>query len=154
MFCTKCGAKNPDNSSFCSVCGNQLSSTITTTEEQKKENSQVPQQINLIVPQQPAPASTSTSVPGMGLGIAGMVLGICSILFFCLTWIDVIIGIVGLVLSAVSYSMAKKAGKKNGMAVAGIACSLIGITIALLYFILIVFEIVNTTTSVSSGSRF
>ena len=24
MYCTRCGAQNPDNSSFCSKCGNQL----------------------------------------------------------------------------------------------------------------------------------
>lgn len=37
MYCPKCGAENPDDAKFCSECGSQLKSGITTAPEPEKE---------------------------------------------------------------------------------------------------------------------
>lgn len=77
---------------------------------------------------------TSTkSTAGKGLGIAGLVLGIlAAVLSFvpCLGMYAFIPGIIGLVLSIVSFVQANKAGAAKGMAIAGIVCSLVGCAIA------------------------
>jgi hypothetical protein len=75
----------------------------------------------------PAPAPTQTTapatVPGKGLGIAGLILAI-------------LVPLVGLILSIIAKSQSKKAGYKNGPATAGIWISIIlmvlGIAIAII----------------------
>ncbi|MBQ8513893.1 MAG: DUF4190 domain-containing protein [Ruminococcus sp.] len=68
------------------------------------------------------------------LALVGMIIGIVSILLFCLNWIDIPIAITGLVLSIIGL----KSVNKKGMAVAGIICSVLGLlaSIALLAGIL------------------
>lgn len=61
---------------------------------------------------------------GQALAIAGMVLGIISLVCCCTGYIALVIGIVGFVLSLISL-IQKKPGK--GMAIAGIICSAIAI---------------------------
>jgi hypothetical protein len=78
---------------------------------------------------------TTSSNPkaGKGLGIAGMVLGIVAVIFSfvpCLGVYALIPGLIGLVLSIVSFVQANKAGAAKGMAIAGIVCSLVGCAIA------------------------
>ena len=76
---------------------------------------------------------TSNSKAGKGLGIAGLVLGIlAAVIAFipCLGTFAIIPGIIGLVLSVVSFVQANKAGAAKGMAIAGIVCSIVGCSIA------------------------
>lgn len=63
---------------------------------------------------------------GNGMAIAGMVLGIISLVCCCSTYISMIAGVAGLVLSIIVL-VQKKPGK--GMAIAGVICS--GIAVAL-----------------------
>ena len=67
---------------------------------------------------------------GQGMAIASMVLGIVSIVLCCIWYISLICAIAGMVLGIMNN---RKCGR-NGMATAGIVCSIIGIvlTIALL----------------------
>lgn len=77
--------------------------------------------------------------PGKGKGIASMILGIASIITVCSVYgiISFICGIIGLVLSKLSE---KASGlQRNGFATAGLICSIIGIAISLLWFILFAF---------------
>ena len=73
-----------------------------------------------------------TSVPGKGLGIASMVLGIVSLALFCFWYIAMPCAIVGVILGFIGKSSAAKAGAKNGMATAGIVCSFIALGVAIL----------------------
>ncbi len=70
-----------------------------------------------------------------GCAIAGMVLGIISIVLCCLNWITMIIGGVGLVLSILGL----KSYKFKGAAIAGMVCSicgtLLGMVEMLYYFV-------------------
>lgn len=61
-----------------------------------------------------------------GFAIAGMVLGIISLVCCCSGYIALVLGIVGLILSIVSL-VQKRPGK--GMAIAGIICSAIAIVL-------------------------
>lgn len=76
------------------------------------------------------------SVPGKGLGITGMVLGIISLVLFCILYISIPCSIVGAILSGVALKKAKDAGMKNGMAVAGLVCSLIALGICVISWVL------------------
>lgn len=71
---------------------------------------------------------------GKGFSIASMVLGICSLVFTCLSWLDLLVSIPGLVLGAIALYK-KKPGK--GMAIAGLVCSIVStVMILILYFAL------------------
>ncbi len=130
MFCSKCGVQNEDGLNFCANCGAPLNAA--PAEPVAPAAPVMPQQP---VYQQPAyqPAPVKASVPGKGLGIAGMVLGIVGLVLICFGWVSIISSIVGISLSGVGMSKAKKAGVKNGMATAGLVCSCISLG---LYFIL------------------
>lgn len=67
---------------------------------------------------------------GKGLSVAGMVLGIVSIV--CCGLIGIICGIVGLVLSIVAL---KNNRPGRGMAIAGLVCSAVGVVAGIIYLI-------------------
>ena len=58
-----------------------------------------------------------------------MVLGLISLVFVCFSYVGVPLGIIAIVLGGVGIFKAKKAGMKNGMAVAGLVCSIISVAI-------------------------
>lgn len=67
-----------------------------------------------------------------GMQIASLVLGILAILLGCCTgWVGVLFGIIGLILAIVG----NKQGK-HGIGTAGFVCSIIGIVLGLIIFIL------------------
>lgn len=70
---------------------------------------------------------------GRGLAIASMVLGIVSCVF-CWVWYIVIpAGVVGLILGIVF----KKKGGQSGMATAGVICSIVGLALVVLLYVLV-----------------
>ena len=156
MFCPNCGTQNADNVAFCAGCGTKLGADQPV----QQPVSEVPVYEAPAQPQQPAyqqpvyqtpaqpqqpvyqqpyqPAYQQPSVvPGKGMGIAGMVLGIIALVFGCCTeFISIPCAVIGLILSAVAMSKAKKAGMKNGCAVAGIVCCSISLALAIIGYIL------------------
>ena len=112
MFCEKCGTQLPDGSTFCTACGAQLNAPAA------------PQ----AAPAQPVSAAPAAKAPnpGIGLAIAGMVLGIISFLCF-----PMITGVLAIIFGAV----AKSKGCTSGMATAGIVCGVIGVALWLLMLI-------------------
>lgn len=61
-----------------------------------------------------------------------MVLGIVSLALFCVWYIAIPCAIVAVILGAIGLNQSKSAGLKNGMAVAGIVCSVIAIAIVII----------------------
>ena len=114
MFCQNCGRQNPDGTAFCSNCGSALNGAPVAP-------------VAPVTPVVPAPAA----VPGKGLGIASMVVGIGSLVRFCTGWFAIICAIVGTALGGVALKKAKDAGVKNGMATAGLACSVVALGLAI-----------------------
>ena len=121
MVCRNCGAQLPENATFCQNCG-------TATQPAQPQYQPVQPQYQ---PVQPIPVAPVT-VPGKGQGVASMVLGIISLVLFCIWYIALPCAIISLILGAVGSSNAKKAGMKNGMATAGIVMSCIALGLALL----------------------
>ena len=66
-----------------------------------------------------------------GLSIASMVLGIIALVLFCIPFVCFPCGIISVILGGVSLA-GKKAGK--GMAVAGLVCSLVAISIYIILY--------------------
>lgn len=81
--------------------------------------------------QQPYTAyQQAAPIPGKGLGIAGMILGIVSLVCCCVWYISGLCALIGLILSIVSIVQGRKVGKTNGFALAGIICCAIGLLFA------------------------
>lgn len=87
-----------------------------------------------------------------GLAVAGMVLGITSLVFLGLVPVSLICSIVGLIIS----NKARRSSARKGMATAGFVCSIIGLVIVI-GFILFGFGMAalieyQTSQSISDGS--
>ena len=91
-------------------------------------------------PQAPAPAPAGPPVnPGKGLSIAGMVLGIVSIVVFCIPpviWLSIVGAVVGLILSIIGRKKSTAANAPTGMATAGMVLCIIVLAIAVVIVIL------------------
>lgn len=136
MFCPNCGAQNADGTAFCASCGSNLNAQQAPAQQAPVQQPVYQQPVyQQPVYQQPA-YQKPASVPGKGLAITGMVLGIVSLVLFCILYISIPCAIVGAVLSGVGLKKAKDAGMKNGMAVAGLVCSLIALGICVIYWVL------------------
>lgn len=152
MFCPYCGAQNADHSKFCAGCGARLVEEQQVISEPQQPAVEYPprqpayqqpayqppyyQQSVYQQPMYPA-YPQPVPVPGKGLGVAGMVLGIISLVFTCCTeYISIPCAVIGLILSVVGLSKAKKAGMKNGCAVAGIVCTCISLVITTVLLVL------------------
>ena len=137
MFCPNCGTQNADNVAFCAGCGTKLGTEQPIVQQPVVQQPvyQAPVQPQQPVYQQPA-YQQKPAVPGKGLGITGMILGIVSLVLFCFLYISIPCAIVGAILSGVALKKAKDAGMKNGMAVAGLVCSLIALGICVVYWVL------------------
>ena len=120
-YCKNCGSLNNDGVLYCASCGAPMQTAQPQQPIYPVNNYQQP------VPQ---------SVPGKGLGITSMVLGIIGLVLFCFWFISLPCAIVGIILGCISISQAKEAGMKNGMATAGIVCSAIAIVLVILILIL------------------
>ena len=71
---------------------------------------------------------------GQGLGIAGLVLGILSVILAimgCTFLIALVFGAVGVILSAVGLSQAKRSNGAKGINMGGLVVSIIGVLMAL-----------------------
>ena len=139
-FCKNCGAQLDDQAVFCTSCGaNQNEAPQQPAYQQPVYQQPVYQQP---VYQQPMAAQ---EVPAKGMGIAGMVLGILSLCLFCIWYLAIPCAIVSVILSGVANAKAKEVGAKNGMAVAGIVCSVIALTAAIIFVIIGVAALSSTS---------
>jgi hypothetical protein len=72
---------------------------------------------------------------GLGLGIAGLVLGILSVplgLIKCTFITGIVFGVLGITLSAIGLTQAKKAGSATGLIIAALLVSIVGTAFALI----------------------
>jgi hypothetical protein len=74
-----------------------------------------------------------------GMGIASMILGICSIALTCVWFLGVPAGIVGLILGIISRSSAKTRNIPTAASTAGIICSSIGLALDLVFVVVFLF---------------
>lgn len=100
-------------------------------------------------PQTPAPPAGPVPNPGKGLSIAGMVLGIVSLVLFCVWYIGIPCAIVGLVLSIIGKKKSKEANAPTGMATAGIILCVIALSLLVLIAILAMVGLAIFSSAVS-----
>ena len=74
------------------------------------------------------------------MAVAGLILGILSLIGGSIPGVNVfpmwLLGLVGIILSAIARSKAKKAGQPTGTATAGLVLSIIGFTFAFIMFLI------------------
>ena len=142
MKCNHCGQELLPGAKFCNHCGQPVPVEQPQPQPQVQEQAQFqPQQQG---PQgnfnsnynpgfngsMPPPQQPGKQVPGHGLGIAAMIVGIASLAFLSLAG-----AIVGLILSIKATNQAKEAGVVNNMAKAGLVCSIIGLVLSFIFTI-------------------
>jgi hypothetical protein len=86
-----------------------------------------------------APGAPVVGVPGHGMSVASMILGIISLpaalLAICLFWLAVPLALTAIILGHVGFSAHKKStGRGSGMAVAGFVCGYIALAIMIIYW--------------------
>lgn len=119
MICPICGHDTPENSGFCENCGNPMHRPAPFSQPQPTP-----------VAPDTAPQPTQ-ALPGKTMGLVGLILGICSIVFSCCVfYLALPGGIAGIILSAISMKKAKDAARKNNLALAGLICSIVGTVLA------------------------
>lgn len=127
MKCTKCGKQVKKTDKFCQYCGTTIKAEETkktTTKKVASEKKEAVKKVTKTVEKE-KPVKEEVKVETKevqsrkkGFGIAGMVLGILSIVFcWCGLWV-VIFPILGLIFSLIS--------KKNGFKVVGLITSIVG----------------------------
>lgn len=135
MICPRCSRQLPDGSKFCDGCGLALTNQAPTqapTYQQPGPFPNAPQQY----PYPQAPLVAPVAVPGKGLGIASLVLGILALIISCFPIIDLLFSVTGATLGIIGFSKAKKVGMSNGIAVAGLVCSIVALSINIVFTIL------------------
>ncbi|CRK59787.1 putative integral membrane protein [Alloactinosynnema sp. L-07] len=90
-------------------------------------------------PQQGYPAQAGyhgPAAPQNGLGTAGFVTGLLGLILFWVPLIGLVLAIIGVSLSGVGMAKANRGEANNkGLAIAGLVCGVIGVTIWLIAFI-------------------
>jgi len=117
MFCPQCGEKNPDDSKFCSKCGEALTAAAAA-------------------PAAPAPAPAPRAAAGektSGMAIAALVTGIAGFIFFgILSILAIIFGAIGIRQTNKDPSL-----KGRGMAVAGLVLGILGVAGGIIWLIIV-----------------
>lgn len=88
--------------------------------------------------------STAPEVVSTGFGIASLILGILSIPCNCCYGMGILFSILGIVFGALQPKGFD--GKKPGIAIGGIICSVIGIVLAVIEYIIIIIAAVVTSS--------
>ena len=128
MFCGKCGSPIKEGNFFCSNCGASVDVPATPT------NVSVPQYFSQPIDQPvqtvPAYMMTQSAPPHAktnGFAIAGMVLGILAICLCWIPYVGLIMGFLGLVLSAIGISSVHSFRNGRGQAITGLILSVLAL---------------------------
>ena len=135
MFCPNCGAQNADQAAFCFNCGGTFYPQQPVAPVNYAPTSSPMHYGPTYAPPVPVPGYVApvhqqpAKTPGIGLGVTSMILGILSLMTIAVRgyWFSVLSAIVGIILASVGMSQAKRAGKTNGMAIAGLVCSIVSL---------------------------
>jgi len=91
----------------------------------------------------PAPSYPPSTQPKNGVAIAGLVLGVSSLVLFWVPVLDWLLALTGLILSIVGIRKAAQIQVGKGLAIGGLITSIVGLLAAAMFSIFIVF-LVNT----------
>lgn len=116
MKCNYCGADNKEDSKFCASCGAELKEKKKTTKKEEVKEEKVE------VKTEPVKTTVTPVKTTDGKATASLVLGICSLIVWCLT---LPLSIVGLILGIVSK-------ERSGKRTAGIVINAITLVLSLI----------------------
>ncbi len=149
MFCKNCGSQINEGASFCNNCGTPVKNQNNTATQQSTPVQQPVNQVNNVPPvqqqippmnnnqsygyQQPNNMPPANEKKPIGLAVASMVLGICSLIFYCIWFIALPTAIIGVILSILSLKNPQNGGR--GMAIAGLVTSIIALVLAVIILI-------------------
>ena len=102
MYCPKCGRLSPDEAKECTECGLRFGAITSEAVFDPYTNSYR------------QPQSVSASVPGKGLGITSMILGIISIVISLTVYVAIPFAVLGVALGGYGKSKSNKLGLTNG----------------------------------------
>ena len=176
MICPVCGTLNEDTAKFCGGCGARLiteepqmpvaeAAAVEETvfveevtaveevtlseeilEEQIPAQDEIPGQPVEQLPVQPKPVKDA----GKGLGIAGMVLGILSLMCCGCAGIALFMSVVSVILSCVGIVKSRRCGYVNGFAIAGLACGGVGVLANIISLVFTVFMSASFSTAMEA----
>lgn len=89
---------------------------------------------------------------GQGKAIAALVLGIISIVFFWMSFLDAIPILLALIFGSLALSDSKRTGLGRGQAIAGLVCAVVGAALAIVLTVVIVTRLQPCFDNYSSGS--
>ena len=112
MKCNYCGAENKEGAKFCASCGAELKEKKKTTKKEEEKVVEVKEE----VVKEPVKTATPSTVKD-GKATASLVLGICSLIIWCLTFP---LSLIGLILGIASR-------ERSGKRTAGIVINAIGL---------------------------
>lgn len=153
MICKNCGREIASDISFCPNCGTVVEKPepvrYQAYEPNLNDNSQQSFQNN-IEPTGPLIQKKNS------MATASMILGIVSIATFYIGFISIPCGIIGLILSFISYKQPMNFKPNRDKAVAGIICSCIGLFLSIiftLFIIVVAKEIILHSDEISDFAR-
>ena len=184
MNCKNCGAEIVDGQKFCSNCGARVEISLIHNAVAKADNildenvennaSENVDNKNLETEASTSNVATETQInvektntlekseikkTNCGYGIASMVLGIVAFFMNTYSFFTLILGVLGLIFSCISFSKFKSGKYKNkGFHIAGLVLSiivlaffLIGLCFTIIESIYLISLIDSTTTAITSG---
>ncbi len=181
MNCKNCGAEIVDGQKFCSNCGARVENSLIHNAVAKADNisdenvennaSENVDNKNLETEASTSNVATEThektntlekseiKKTNCGYGIASMVLGIVAFFMNTYSFFTLILGVLGLIFSCISFSKFKSGKYKNkGFHIAGLVLSiivlaffLIGLCFTIIESIYLISLIDSTTTAITSG---
>ncbi len=115
MYCTKCGAQNPEGANFCQNCGGQLTPTTTAPTPIPTPQSTSVSPVTQGSPTVPVTRKTS------GMAVAALVLGIIGLFAGLPAILAIIFGGIGINQTSKDQTLGG-----HGLAIAGLVLGIIG----------------------------
>ena len=135
MFCESCGSSVPDGQAFCSNCGARVTQAAPQAAPAQPVYQPVAQPVQPVYQPiaQPAVQPVMVQQPkSSGMAIAGLIMGIFTLVFCWVPVVGFILGILGLIFSIVGIT--KKNGGAKGAAIAGLVMTILGAIISVIMF--------------------
>jgi hypothetical protein len=84
---------------------------------------------------QPQGQGQAPQQEGNGMAVAGMVLGIISLVFCWFPFLNWILALLGIIFGALGIGKGNRVGKGKGMAIAGLACGVVAAIVGTVIFV-------------------
>ena len=99
------------------------------------------------------PGGPPVAKPGNGRAVAGLILGICSVVFFFLTFLDLPVVILGVIFSRLGLKASRTGQGQRGVALAGLILSIIGAVVVAAFTVFLLHQINHCQQHHDQGTR-